>query len=65
MRLEIVEFQGPASAFINFWAKQHGTVSFKPCQIPWMPRSSLMMLAQLFIQTCSARLLLDNGNGFK
>jgi hypothetical protein len=27
----------------NFWAKQNGTVSFKPCQILWMPISSFMM----------------------
>jgi hypothetical protein len=47
------------------WAKQHGTVSFKPCQIPWMPVSSFVMLAQLFIETCSARLPLGNGNVFK
>jgi hypothetical protein len=53
---EWLNFKDRLSHVFNFWAKKNGTVSFKPCQIPWMPISSFVMLVQLFVQTCSALL---------
>jgi hypothetical protein len=52
--LEWLNFKDHLGHVFNFWAKQHGIVSFAQCQIPWMPISNFMMPAQLHIQIYSA-----------
>jgi hypothetical protein len=41
----MLNFMDHLTHIFNFWAKQHGTVSFKQCQIPWILIGSFMMLA--------------------